>query len=66
MKRNNAEADTTIHRARDTDLIDESIFHVDAEGFQKIVDWMDAPATASETDGMRRILQSKAPWQSRS
>jgi uncharacterized protein (DUF1778 family) len=45
-------------------LLDQSAIHADAKAFQKIMDWMDAAATPTETAGMKRILQSKAPWQS--
>lgn len=44
-------------------LLDQSTLYADAETFQKMMDWMDAPATRSETSGMTRILQAKAPWQ---
>jgi len=43
-------------------LLDQSTFHVDAKTFQKVMDWMDAEATLSETEGMKRILQAKTPW----
>lgn len=43
-------------------LLDQSTIHADAKAFQQIMDWMDADATPDETAGMRRILQSGAPW----
>jgi uncharacterized protein (DUF1778 family) len=43
-------------------LLDQSTFHLDARTFQKVMDWMDAEATSSETEGMKRILEAKAPW----
>lgn len=45
-------------------LLDQSTIYADAKAFQKIMDWMDAAATPTEVSGMRRILKSKAPWQS--
>jgi uncharacterized protein (DUF1778 family) len=45
-------------------LLDQSTFYADAKAFKKIMDWMDAEATQDEAAGMKRILQSKAPWQS--
>jgi uncharacterized protein (DUF1778 family) len=45
-------------------LLDQSTIYADAKTFQKIMDWMDQPATSSETAGMRRILQAKTPWDS--
>jgi uncharacterized protein (DUF1778 family) len=44
-------------------LLDQSTLYADAKTFQKVMDWMDAAATTAETDGMKRILESKAPWQ---
>ena len=44
-------------------LLDQSTIYADAKTFQKVMDWIDAGATRAETDGMKRVLQSKAPWQ---
>jgi uncharacterized protein (DUF1778 family) len=44
-------------------LLDQSTIYADAKTFQTVMDWMDSPATQSETDGMKRILQAKVPWQ---
>lgn len=44
-------------------LLDQSTIYADAKTFQKLMDWMDAAATSAETAGMKRILQSKSPWQ---
>jgi uncharacterized protein (DUF1778 family) len=44
-------------------LLDQSTLYADARTFQKIMDWMDAPATAPQAAGMTRILHAKAPWQ---
>ena len=43
-------------------LLDQSTLYADIETFRKIMDWIDADATAAETDGMTRLLQAKAPW----
>ena len=43
-------------------LLDQSTLYTDAVTFQKVMDWMDAPPTSSEADGMKRILQAKTPW----
>ena len=45
-------------------LLDQSTLSVDARTFQKVMDWMDNAATPEETEGMKRLLRSKAPWQS--
>lgn len=44
-------------------LLDQSTLYADAISFQKVMDWMDAEATPDEAAGMKRILQSKAPWE---
>ncbi len=44
-------------------LLDQTTIHADAKAFQKIMDWIDSAATPAETIVMKRILQSKSPWQ---
>lgn len=44
-------------------LLDQSTLHTDARTFQKVMDWLDAPATESEAAGMKRLRQAKNPWQ---
>ena len=43
-------------------LLDQSTIHADAATFQKIMDWMDAPATPDEKAGIKRILKAKKLW----
>ena len=43
-------------------LLDQSTIYADAKTFQQVMDWMDAAATPSEMEGMKRLLQAKAPW----
>jgi uncharacterized protein (DUF1778 family) len=43
-------------------LLDQSTIFVDAQTFQKIMDWMDTPATESEIEGMKRLHQATVPW----
>jgi uncharacterized protein (DUF1778 family) len=43
--------------------LDQSTLYADAKTFQKVMDWMDRPATPAETAGMKRLLKSKTPWQ---
>jgi uncharacterized protein (DUF1778 family) len=43
-------------------VLDQSTIYADNKTFQKVMDWMDAAATPAEAIGMKRILQSKAPW----
>jgi uncharacterized protein (DUF1778 family) len=44
-------------------LLDQTTLYADAKTFQKVMDWMDAPASPSEAAGMKRLLQAKTPWQ---
>lgn len=44
-------------------LLEQSTIYADAKTFQKVMDWVDAVATPAEVAGMRRIFQSKSPWQ---
>lgn len=43
-------------------LLDQSTIHADAKTFQKVMEWMDSPATASETAGMKRLRQATSRW----
>jgi uncharacterized protein (DUF1778 family) len=43
-------------------LIDQSTIFADAKTFQKVMDWLDAPPNSAEVEGMKRLLQAKAPW----
>jgi uncharacterized protein (DUF1778 family) len=41
-------------------LLDQTTIQMDAEAFKKVLDWMDAPPTAAETAGMKRLAAAKA------
>lgn len=43
-------------------LLDQTTLYVDATIFRQVLDWMDAPPTEKEADGMRRLAAAKAPW----
>jgi len=43
-------------------LLDQTTIYAEAKTFQKILDWMDRPATAPETTGMKKLLAAKALW----
>jgi uncharacterized protein (DUF1778 family) len=43
-------------------LLDQTTLYADARTFQQVLDWIDAPATAEESAGMKRLLTTKAPW----
>jgi uncharacterized protein (DUF1778 family) len=43
-------------------LIDQSTIFAEAKTFQKIMDWMDRPATRAQAAGMARLRDAEAPW----
>jgi len=43
-------------------LLDQTTFYVDNKTFQKVLDWLDGPATPEQAVGMKRLLASKTPW----
>jgi uncharacterized protein (DUF1778 family) len=43
-------------------LLDQTTFYVDSKTFQKVLDWLDAPAMPEQEAGMKRLLATKASW----
>lgn len=43
-------------------LLDQTTIHADQQAFQKVLDWMDAAPTEAEEAGMRRLIETRAPW----
>ena len=43
-------------------LLEQTTIYADTQNFQNVLDWMDAPASAREEEGMKRLLDTKAPW----
>jgi uncharacterized protein (DUF1778 family) len=43
-------------------ILDQTSIYVDNQTFQKVLDWLDVPATAEEKEGMDRLRAVKAPW----
>jgi uncharacterized protein (DUF1778 family) len=43
-------------------ILDQTSFYVDNQTFQKVLDWLDTPATQVQIDGMDRLKSIKAPW----
>ena len=39
-------------------LLDQTTLYVDKEAFNRVLDWMDAPASLAETQGMKRLLST--------
>ena len=50
-------------RAHDGDPLDQTTILLDGQAFQKVLDWMAAPATDDVVTGMGRLMATKAPWQ---
>jgi uncharacterized protein (DUF1778 family) len=43
-------------------FLDQSTIHAGIHEFQKIMEWLDAEASSTETAGMVRLLIARAPW----
>jgi uncharacterized protein (DUF1778 family) len=43
-------------------LLDQTTIFADARTLQKLLDWMDTPATDQESAGMKWPRRAKAPW----
>ena len=43
-------------------ILDQTSIHVDNQTFQKILDWLDAPTTQHQRDGMNRLRAIKSSW----
>jgi uncharacterized protein (DUF1778 family) len=43
-------------------LLDQSAIYTDGQMFQKIMEWMDAPAGPDEMARMKRLSPAKLPW----
>ncbi|PIP00717.1 DUF1778 domain-containing protein [Pleomorphomonas carboxyditropha] len=43
-------------------LLDQTSVYMNAPAFQKTLDWMDAPVSAEEAAGMKRLMAAKTNW----
>jgi uncharacterized protein (DUF1778 family) len=43
-------------------LLDQSTIHADRETFRKVLDWLDAPASLAEVEGMKRLAKVGSSW----
>jgi uncharacterized protein (DUF1778 family) len=43
-------------------ILDQTSYHVDNQTFQKVLDWLDTPATQEQIDGMDRLRAIEPPW----
>ena len=42
-------------------ILDQTSIYVDNQTFQKVLDWLDTPATQMQVDGMNRLKTIKSP-----
>lgn len=43
-------------------LLDQTMIRLDAEAFQQVLAWMEAPPSEAEAQGMDRLRSVKADW----
>lgn len=43
-------------------LLDQTTIRLDAEEFQRVLDWMDDPPSEAEVEGMKRLKSVKGKW----
>jgi uncharacterized protein (DUF1778 family) len=43
-------------------ILDQTSLYVNNQTFQKMLDWLDAPATQEQTEGMERLRAAHPPW----
>lgn len=43
-------------------ILEQTSLYVDNQTFQKVLDWLEAPATQGQIEGMNRLQAIKSPW----
>jgi uncharacterized protein (DUF1778 family) len=43
-------------------ILEQTSLYVDNQTFQKVLDWMENPATPAQIEGMNRLKAVKSPW----
>jgi uncharacterized protein (DUF1778 family) len=43
-------------------LLEQTSIYVDNQTFQKVLDWLDNPATETQLDGIKRLQAVTPPW----
>lgn len=43
-------------------LLDQTSVYMDAPAFRKTLDWMDAPVSPEEAEGMKRLMAARTDW----
>ncbi len=43
-------------------ILDQTTLYVDNQKFQEILDWLDAPSSQEQIQGMSRLRVTKLPW----
>ena len=43
-------------------LLDQTTIYADTQAFNRILDWMDNPASDAEAPAMKRLKETELPW----
>ena len=43
-------------------LLDQTMIRIDAEEFQRVLEWMEAPPSEGEAQGMDRLRSARGEW----
>lgn len=43
-------------------ILDQTSIHVSNQAFQEILEWLEAPATEAQKEGIERLKNTKLPW----
>ena len=43
-------------------ILDQTSLYVDNQAFQKILGWLEEPATQEQIDGIKRLRTTPLPW----
>jgi uncharacterized protein (DUF1778 family) len=43
-------------------ILEQTSLYVDNQTFQKVLEWMENPATSAQIEGMNRLKAVKSPW----
>lgn len=43
-------------------ILDQTAIYADNQTFQQVLDWLDAPMTPEQEEGMKRLRAAELPW----
>lgn len=43
-------------------LLDQTMIRLDEDEFQRVLEWMEAPPSEAEVQGMKRLKAAKGKW----